>query len=73
MRLQKALASLASIGHAELRDAAKRHARLALARAENVMELPEDLEIVRKLARFSEHFDGMTTEQRVDGADRHGG
>ncbi len=53
MRLQKALASLASIGHAELRDAAKRHARLALARAEKVMELPEDLEIVRKLAKLA--------------------
>ena len=52
VRLQKAFASLASIGHAEMRDAAIRHARLALARAENVMELPEDLEIVRKLAKF---------------------
>lgn len=50
-RLQKAFASLASIGHAAMRDAAIRHAHLALARAENVMELPEDLEIVRKLAK----------------------
>ena len=50
VRLQKAFTSLASIGHAAMRDAAIRHARLALTRAENVMELPADLEIVRKLA-----------------------
>ena len=35
-----------------MQDAAIHHARLALARAENVMELPEDLEIVRKLAKL---------------------
>lgn len=52
VRLQKAFASLASIGHVAMRDAAIRHARLALARAENVMDLPEDLEIVRKLAKL---------------------
>ena len=53
VRLQKAFESLASIGHAAMREAAIRHARLALARAENVMELPEDLEIVQKLARLT--------------------
>ena len=52
VRLQKAFASLASIGNAALRDAAIRHARLALTRAENVMELPEDLDIVRKLVKL---------------------
>ncbi len=52
VRLQKAFASLASIGHVEMRDAAMRHADLALARAEIVMELPADLEIVRKLAKL---------------------
>ena len=52
VRLQKAFASLASIGHVAMRDAAIHHARLALARAENVMELPEDLEILRKLAKL---------------------
>jgi uncharacterized membrane protein len=52
VRLQKAFASLASIGHVAMRDAAIHHARLALARAENVMELPEDLEIVRKLVKL---------------------
>ncbi len=39
VRLQKAFASLASIGHVAMRDAAIHHARLALARAEQVMEL----------------------------------
>ena len=52
-RLQKALEALASIGDAEMRDAAIYHGRLALARAENALDLPEDLERVRKLARFA--------------------
>lgn len=52
-RLQKAFVSLASIGDAAMRDAAIHHSRLALARAENVLELPEDIEVVRKLARFA--------------------
>ncbi len=52
-RLQKAFASLASIGDAAMRETAKHHSRLALARAEKVMQLPEDLEILRKLAEFS--------------------
>ena len=52
-RLQKAFAALSSIGHTTMRDAAIHHARLALAIAENVLELPEDLEIVRKLAKLN--------------------
>lgn len=52
-RLQKAFESLASIGDAEIRDAAIHHSRLALARAEKVLEIPEDLEVVRKLAKFA--------------------
>ncbi len=52
-RVQKALASLAGIGDVTTRDAATRHARAALARAERKLEIPEDLEIVRKLARFA--------------------
>lgn len=52
-RLQKALASLASIGDAEMRDAAIYHSRPALARAEHVLEIPEDLEVVRTLAKFA--------------------
>ena len=52
-RLQKAFASLASIGDAAMRETAKQHSRLALARAEKVLQLPEDLEILRKLAEFA--------------------
>ena len=52
-RLQKALESLVSIGDAQMRDAAIHHSRLALARAEKVLSIPEDLEVVRKLAKFA--------------------
>jgi len=52
-RLQKAFESLASIGDGAMRDVARHHARLALARAENMLSLPEDLEVVRKLAKFA--------------------
>ena len=52
-RLQKAFESLVFMGDVAMRESAKRHARLALARAENKLELPEDLEIVRKLAKFA--------------------
>lgn len=52
-RLQKALESLASIENGTIRDVAKRHARLALARAEKALTLPEDLEVVRELAKFA--------------------
>lgn len=54
-RLQKALESLASIGDVAMRDAAIHHSRMALARAENVLELPEDLQVVRKLANFANY------------------
>jgi uncharacterized membrane protein len=52
-RLQKTFESLASIGDASMRDAAIHHARLALARAESMLRLPEDLEVVRNAARFA--------------------
>ncbi|MFC1896416.1 DUF2254 domain-containing protein [Thermodesulfobacteriota bacterium] len=52
-RLQKAFESLASIGDATMRDAAIHHSRLALARAEDVIEFPQDIEVVRKLAKFA--------------------
>ncbi len=50
IRLQKALASLAEIGDAAMRDAAIRHARRALACAEKGLEVPADLATVRNLA-----------------------
>jgi len=53
-RLQKALASLSSVGSPAMRSAAIRHSRLALARAEREMKLQEDLSVLRHLARFSE-------------------
>ncbi len=52
-RLQKALASLAFVGNSEMRHLAMRHSRLALARSEHAMSLPEDVEVVRSLAAFA--------------------
>lgn len=49
-RLQKAFASLSTIDDAELRAAASRHARCALARAERALQLPEDIERSRALS-----------------------
>jgi uncharacterized membrane protein len=53
-RLQKALAALSLVGPAPMRDAAIRHARLALARAEREMNIPEDVSLLRELARFAD-------------------
>lgn len=50
VRLQKAFISLASLGHAALKDEAYRHSELALARAELVLKLPHDIERARALA-----------------------
>lgn len=50
--LQKAFQSLASIKDPIMRDVATLHARLALARAERALDLPEDLDIARKAARL---------------------
>lgn len=49
-RLQKSLASLASLENEAMRAAALRHSQMALARAENALQLPEDLQTVRDLA-----------------------
>jgi uncharacterized membrane protein len=54
VRLQKALQSLALIGDGAMREAAQHHGRLALARAELALDLPEDLALVREAARFAE-------------------
>lgn len=53
VRLQKAFGSLASIGVTSLRDVAMHHARLARERAENALAAPEDLEVLRKAAKFA--------------------
>lgn len=53
VRLQKTLAALSSLGDARMRDAAADHSRLALARAEKKLQLPEELALARELAAFS--------------------
>ena len=54
VQLQKAFESLASIGVKSLREVAIHHARLARARAENALEASEDLEVLRKAAKFAD-------------------
>lgn len=49
--LMKALASLADLGDEDFAAEARRHATLALARAEAVMALPEDVQALREAAR----------------------
>tara|TARA_R110002096_G_scaffold147220_3_gene306914 strand:- start:3958 stop:5220 length:1263 start_codon:yes stop_codon:yes gene_type:complete len=50
IRLQKAFHALANAGDSEMRDAAKTQSSLALARAELVLQLPEDLREIRRLS-----------------------
>jgi len=50
VRLHKALISLSSIWDNELREAAAKHSKLALARAELTLKLPYKIERVRALA-----------------------
>jgi len=51
VRLQKALGALSRMKHAAMREAAQHHSRLALARVERAMVLPDDIEIVRTLSQ----------------------
>lgn len=53
VRLLKALESLAATADGAMRDSALRHARLALVRAEHARMIPEDLAIVREVAKFA--------------------
>ncbi|TVP87882.1 MAG: DUF2254 domain-containing protein, partial [Pseudomonadaceae bacterium] len=53
VRLQKALHALSQASHPDMVDAAKKHARLALTRAESKLELPEERALVRELAGFA--------------------
>lgn len=46
VRLQKALRSLATLDSPQIKAAAERHARLALARATDALRMPQDLEAV---------------------------
>lgn len=53
IRLQKAFFALGLAGDDAMRAAALHHARIALARAEQVMGLEEDIEVLRGLAAFA--------------------
>ena len=53
IRLQKAFHALAHSGDADTREAAKHHARIAVARAEQALKLPEDLHAIRTLGTFA--------------------
>lgn len=61
LRLQKALETLSYLGDSSMHDAALAHSRLALARAENKLDLPQDAALVREVAGFS-----RTTERSAD-------
>lgn len=50
VRLQKALASIAAIGHPALREGAARHARVAVERSEEAMTHDADIRAVREAA-----------------------
>jgi uncharacterized membrane protein len=51
IRLQKALKALAPLGDATMLEAALRHSRLALARAEQALVISDDVEAVRAIAK----------------------
>ncbi|WP_225316571.1 MULTISPECIES: DUF2254 domain-containing protein [Marinobacter] len=53
IRLQKAFFALAETGDHAMAAAAKKHSRMALARAECAMSLEDDIEAVRRAAAFS--------------------
>lgn len=53
IKLQKALHALTTLDDPAVREAARAHARLALARAEEAMTLKHDLETVRELSAFA--------------------
>ena len=62
VRLQKAFESLASIGLNSLRVVATAMPAIALARAENALVAPEDLEVLRKAANSLIQPDSLQIE-----------
>lgn len=54
IRLQKALHALAEVGDTNMQEAAKRHARLAITRAEKSLDMPEDLHALRAAGMVAE-------------------
>lgn len=53
VRLQKGFEALASVGNMESRKVSLDHARRSVTRAEKALELPQDLEAVRKAGQFA--------------------
>lgn len=53
IRLQKALHALFEAGDEDMQEAAKHHARIALARAELALKLPSDLDAIRAQSTFA--------------------
>jgi uncharacterized membrane protein len=51
-RLQKAFDSLASLGDEAIREAAIHHSRMALTRSEKALVLPDEVAVIRELARL---------------------
>lgn len=64
IRLQKALRSLADIGDNNMREAAERHARLAIARAEQALVIAEDLYAIRSASMFTESHHSIKPESK---------
>ena len=54
VRLQKALHALALLGDDDMREAAQRHSRLALKRAEKALALSEDFELAQAAGKFAQ-------------------
>ena len=65
VRLQKALASLASSENDDIKAAAERHSRLLLKRAESELTLGEDIEAVSKSAQWSGGPGDQLPEQAI--------
>ncbi|MEX0971204.1 MAG: hypothetical protein WD046_12250 [Paracoccaceae bacterium] len=52
IRLQKAFVSLAALGRSAYKTQARRHAALALGRAEKALAVPDDLVRLRRIAQL---------------------
>lgn len=53
VRLLKAHETLAALGHRPMTATALQHAKMAVARAEHSVTLPQDIEAIRKAAHFA--------------------
>lgn len=54
VRLQKGLGTLAALGNAQIREAAEHHGRVALKRAQNALNVAEDVAAVQDAAKWAE-------------------